>query len=181
MYKTFFDIDWKILAAFGFITFGLIAVFIFFSVSPIDRQPTTPISAWQVYTETDYSISYPPDVTITPSIISGGGKALVFHLPEGSNFNMHLEVIPNSITSLDAISGIFRSFKYQEENILINDKSARKFSGALTAGNKTIQETVVVIENQNQIYKLQLTYSDDRKNIKADDLFSQILSSLVFK
>ena len=180
------------MAAFCFIASILIAIFIFFSinpgsptvkstpsVSPVNRQNITP--TWQVYSETGYSISYPPDVTITPSIISGGGKALVFHLPEGSNFNMHLEVIPNSITSLDAISGIFRSFKYQEENILINDKSARKFSGALTAGNKTIQETVVVIENQNQIYKLQLTYSDDRKNIKADDLFSQILSSLVFK
>jgi len=192
MYKTFFSLDWRILAAFCFIASILIAIFIFFSinpgsptvkstpsVSPVNRQNITP--TWQVYSETGYSISYPPDVIIEPAIISGGGNALVFHLPQGVDYSMQLEVLPVTSTNKVEISlEIFRILSYPEIDINISGKSGKEFSGSNVIGEFTVQEKVAILENQGEIYKLYLLYYANKRNTEVDNIFSQILSSLNF-
>lgn len=185
MYNTFSNLDWKILVAICFITVFLIAAFLFFSnnsSSPAPR-PTpiaSPAPSLQVYSDSDYSITYPLDVTTTSTTISGGGKALIFNLPQGSDYQMDLEVLSSSSNNIEIISAIFQSFKFEENNILIDGISAKKFSGSIPVGDKTIQETAVILENKNQIYKLQLSYPSAEKNTKVEQLFSQILSGFVF-
>mgnify|MGYP001616564078 CR=1 FL=1 len=193
MYKTFYNLDWKILVAICFTAFGFIALFIYFSInsasptkstpsiSPPTQQTATPTPAWQVYAGEGYSISYPPDVTITPSTISGGGNTLVFHQSQDPDFNLVLEVIPSIKTNnAEIIYGIFRTFLYPETDINISGAPGKQFSGSSKFEEETLQEIAAILENKGKIYKLHLLYSSEQRNAKADDLFSQILSTLRF-
>ena len=193
MYNTFSNLDWRILVAICFLTSGLIAVFLFFSsnsgsppvkstpsVSPTNRQNITPIPtpAWQVYTEADYSISYPPDITVTPQNLVGG-KAIRFNLPQGSDYFMNLEIIPN--LSVEDSLQIFRSgYKYQEDDISIDGNTAKKFIGSINLEGKQLQEIITIIEHNNQIYKLELTYPSSERMVAIDQIFYKIFSSLRF-
>lgn len=187
MQNTFFNLDWKILVGISFITVFLIAAFLFFSNYSSSPTPTptpnlSPSPTQQIYDDPDYSISYPPDVAVTPASVAGGGKALIFNLPQGPDYTLELDIIPSNQTSnANIISNIFRDMKYQESDISIDNTPAKEFSGSTKVDNIIFQEKIALAENNGQFYKLHLIYKSDQRKIEADNLFFQILSTLKFK
>ncbi len=149
------------------------------AVPTIIQAQSTPSTNWQVYSQSDYSISYPKDVTATPKQ-AVNGRGLDFNLPVGQDYHMDLQVLPNTSTSVEKISSIFRAFHYQENDILIDNYPAKKFTGNAKIGGVISQEIAVIVEVKGQIYKLQLTYSGGQRNSDVDDLFLKILLNLKF-
>lgn len=186
------NLNWKVLLALGIILLILGAGSIFLlgrlssKVTSLSVTPTPSSAAdnWKVYYQSDYSISYPPEASISARRIQGGGRELDIHLAQGPSYRVELQIVPNSNTSIERISGIFRDHHYQESDIVINSKPAKKFTGtmltSLPTGNIVLQEIAALVENNGQIYRLELIYYKPQRNSEVDNLFLKILATFRF-
>ncbi|TSC66369.1 MAG: hypothetical protein CEO21_201 [Microgenomates group bacterium Gr01-1014_80] len=169
---------------------GLLAISIF-SSSPSNKKssniPTIPIQeykpeitatpGWSIYKGNGYSINYPLIMTVWENQISGGGTSLIFNPPKNLNFRMRLDIISKNRTSPESSSELFRVFKYQESDIQLSGRSAKKFTGSLKIKPQTKQETAVIFEDSINVYKMQLTYDAPTRNAEIDNLYEQIIKT----
>lgn len=176
-------LNWKILLGLAIVVLIIIGFTIWSSISSNKTVPSKPtpiptvLTSWQTYTDPDYQISYPSNLSATVSPVSGGGKS--FRLTAVS-YNIELQIVSAKQTSVEIITKIFNSFNYQQSEVLVDGHPAKKFTGFLKLGSENFQETAVVLENQGQIYKWELKYSGSSRNNEADNTFDQILNSFHF-
>lgn len=184
-------LNWKILLAVAVLIFILIVVLIFISspkkaiptvVSPTPTSvPTaTPITSWKIYQGPGYLISAPPEIAVSSANIQGGGKGLIFESQNGLKYNLELQVIPNTITSVEKIAAIFKLQSFDETVIYIDGIQAKKFAGSLKFPVQILQESAVVFERDGEVYKFQIGYVAPARNKEIDDLFSQVYTTFRF-
>jgi len=133
------------------------------------------------YKDTAFSLSYPKNVRVEQSSIAGGGKSIIFHLPQGPDYGMTLEIVPSTATNnASIIDNIFRDSGYKESDVVFGGVAGKEFLGATRVDETAFQEKIAIAENHGTIYKLHLIYKLPERDKKADDEFSQILSTLHF-
>jgi hypothetical protein len=170
--------NWKVLTVVFLLLVVIIVILIisgFKAVAP--SKPVQEQSVTNTYKDSNFSLSYPSDVKVSPREISEG-KLLSFQLPFQSYYYMSLSTTPKNITNIQKITQLFQDFNYQGSDITVGGIQGKKFVGNYTLGNETYQETVAVVENQDQLYQLQLKYLSNVKDQKLEDIFSQVLASV---
>ena len=182
-------INWKIILAVAVLIFILIVVLIFISLpknsNPISVSPSpipsaTPATSWKMHQESGYQISVPSEITVVPTNIQGGGKGLLFQPQKGLKYNLELQVVPNTLASVQKITAIFELQQYTETVVYINGITGKKFSGSMKIGNQLLQGSAVVFERGGDVYKFQLGYLAPTRNTEIDNLFSQLIATFRF-
>ncbi len=143
--------------------------------SPI-YPPAQPNTTWSVYQGESFRISYPPNLSGTPGVINGGSIGTAFSITgsqDGTDFSIEIQVTNSETSPLENIYRVFRGFKYKEEEDVVGNVSAKKFSGRV--GN--LREMALVFENRNKAYKIQLMYNSEGANTKIEEIFKGVLST----
>ncbi len=141
--------------------------------NPISPSPNT---NWSAYQGDGYQINYPPDVSIQPGVINGGGSALILKGKSGSTeYTIEIQVTSSSITPIQNIYEIFKGLGYKEEQTNIDSAIARKFSGSI--GSLGLWETAIVFENRGKVYKIQSEYTSPGKNNLIEQTVSRTIST----
>lgn len=135
----------------------------------------------QTHQEADYSISYPSSVTVSKTNTEANYSPLIFHLPQGPQYFMSLEITSTTISSITSTNNYFKNNNFQESDLLLTSGETLKiFKGTFNNEGNTTQMITAVTEKHNQLYKLQLIYNASQRNQEVDNLFSEILKTLHF-
>ena len=138
---------------------------------------TTP--AWPLYKGEGYQVSYPPDLIAKPGVISTGGTALLLSGKSSNDvdYTIEIQITSSSATPVENVSNVFRGLGYQESQIIISNLDARKFSGHIGDGLSALQETAIIFEDRERLYKIQLSYQKDQPDFQVQQIFQKILAA----
>ena len=129
-------------------------------------------SGWQTFKGDFFSISYPSEYSLTVGRIKQDGDAII--LTSGGNIHIiEVQVYDTTDTSVAKISSIFKSFGLTESGTQVGNIPARKFQGKALGQ----EETAVVFESVNKIYKFQLMYKSLGADSGTEETFSQIVQT----
>ncbi len=185
--------NWKLLLVLGALLL-IVLLLIIFSIKPNNDKiisPTTyapesskpasknSTSGTKIYRNSDISIVYPSSLTTVIRPVAGGGRSILFNGDKEGAFTLELQIIPNTNASVEEIAKVFKSFGYAESKVTLDKYPARQFIGSIKMPAPK-QEEVVVAENLNQIFMLQLTYNNKSRVKEYDDLFLQIVNGFKF-
>jgi len=130
--------------------------------------------------EKNYQVDYPQYLKVEPGIINGGGTSLLLSSQSNQNespYKIEIQVFNSTNTSLATISGVFTGFGYMQSPVTVGNITARKFSGHISVSESNLQETAIIFENKEKIYKTQLMYNAPSVNRQIENIFARIVST----
>ncbi|MEK7573194.1 MAG: hypothetical protein AAB531_02095 [Patescibacteria group bacterium] len=144
---------------------------------PADDGSKSDDGEWEVYTGETYKLSYPQDLSLEAGEVSDGGQEILLKGKHGStNYTIELQVLDNTTSSVVDIHELFRSFKYQEENIVMGGLETKIFSGKIDKP----WEKAVAVEYKGNIYKLQFSYESEQQSPQMEEIFRQVIDRFSF-
>lgn len=148
-------------------------------VNPTHFIPESrPIENWHTYLGSNYQISYPSSLEGTPGVIEGKVGGTYFNMhgeDESTEFDIAFSVRKSDESSSLNINQKYKDLGYKQKQIIVGNRSASKFSGETV----NIHENIVQFEDSGKLYKLRLSYISSTSNPRFEELFDEILSTII--
>lgn len=144
------------------------------------NPPPVPTQSRQEYKNSLYSFIYPQGFNASPTIVEGNAGGVVVTSAD-KKVKIEVQIYNTQNTSIDKIDQTFKALGYKSsDKIISGEYDAREYEGELNMGEAHLHESAVVVEYENKIYKLQMTYNSPSVNLQGESAFDLIISTFKF-
>ncbi len=147
-----------------------------YTPQPSSPNPMSSHAGWKRHLSRSFEVSFPADYTQDLTARQGSLESLVLHLP-GRDATINIQSYSLQLTSASKISTIFSSLGYVKSPVTIGGVSGNKFSGSVLIKSPRLQEQAVVLEAKGVVYKIQLAYTSDTRDLVLEETFDKIVST----
>lgn len=127
------------------------------------------------FTSSYFSFSYPKGYKITEGIPNAAGYTVVLNFQSGSSLPVNISIIanPKDQVSVSRIDQVLTAFGLSKRTTLFNNTTATVYTNK---GGRD-QQSVIMFEKGNYIYRVDMNYSASVKNPDYEHAYQQILSA----